>query len=320
MSIAIVIVNYRTPELAIACAESLLREGDCARYKIVIGDAASNDGSSEKLRAFAAQKDLPNLICVDIDKNGGFAYGNNYLLRHHVLNDADITHVHFLNPDTYIREGAVSALANFLDIHPKAGIVGSRLEDPDGTYRAYGFRFPTPWREFFCAARLPGSGKFFPAHAIKIENLTTTREVDWVSGASFMMPRTAIDQIGMMDPEYFLYFEETDLMARAKKLGFEIWHVSDSAVVHLAGASTGMRTGDKPRRLPAYWFQSRYKYFRDHYGKFGAWCANALCIAGQYIYAAHRFLLRKPNMNPPHFVKDLMTHGYGVPNHTETKE
>ena len=70
-----------------------------------------------------------------------------------------------------------------------------------------------------------------------------TSQVDWVTGASFMMPRSVLEDIGLMDDGYFLYFEETDLMARAHKAGYSVWHVAESCVVHLAGQATGVRHG-----------------------------------------------------------------------------
>ena len=85
--------------------------------------------------------------------------------------------------------------------------------------------------------------------------------IDWVSGASTMMRRTAIDSIGGFDENYFLYFEETDFCLRAKRAGFTTWYVPQSRVVHIAGQSTKLMERETlPRRLPAYWFESRRRY------------------------------------------------------------
>ena len=242
MSVAVVIVNYKTPELVKACLSSIAEEPDAATlYKVYVGDADSGDGSTETINAFIEEQGFGFASCFDIGGNYGFAYGNNYIVKTRVLQDPDVEFVHFLNPDTYIRKGAITALVEGLKAHPKAAIAGSRLENPDGSLRAYAFRFPSPMREFFRGARVPHLDRVWPGVELKIPDVLETRKVDWVSGASFMMPRAALDRVGLMDDGYFLYFEEVDLMARARDAGYEIWHVADSQIVHLAGQATGMR-------------------------------------------------------------------------------
>lgn len=138
--------------------------------------------------------------------------------------------------------------------------------------------------------------------------------MDWVTGASFMMPRRVLEDVGLMDERYFLYFEEVDLMARVQKAGYSVWHVHESRVVHLAGQSTGVRTGDeRPKRLPPYWFQSRYKFFCDHYGHSNAWAANLLFLAGSLFYRVHRTLRMRPIEDPPHLFRDFFTYGFTLP-------
>jgi N-acetylglucosaminyl-diphospho-decaprenol L-rhamnosyltransferase len=311
--IAIVIVNYKTPELVKECLASVAREqGGGLRFKAYVGDADSGDNSVAIVGDYIKAHALDFAECFDIGVNGGFAFGNNYIVEHRVQDDPEVDYVYFLNPDTYVRPGAIAALIRALRAHPKAGIVGSRLENPDASPRAYGFRFPSPWREFFRGARLPLADRLLPA-AIKIENLEEEREVDWVTGASFMMPRRVLDQVGLMDARYFLYFEEVDLMSRVRAAGYEIWHVPDSRVVHLAGQATGMRSDSAPKRVPSYWYESRFKFFRDRYGWAGAMLANILFLAGDLLYRLHRIARGKPRENVPFLWRDMMAHGFSMP-------
>ena len=313
MIVGIVIVNYRTPDLVIDCLKSLGPEGgNGLQLKIFIGDADSGDGSYRKISDFIQAEGIRNAFCFEIGRNGGFAYGNNAIVERCVHPDPEIEFVHFLNPDTYIHPGAVRRLAVFLRNNPDVGAAGSRLENPDGSGRAYGFRFPRPWREFFRGARLSVLDRLVPHAPVTIANLEETREVDWVTGASFMVPRTVLDRVGLMDPGYFLYFEEVDLMARIRRAGHRIWHVAESRVVHLAGQSTGVRAGSV-KRLPPYWFHSRFKFFHDHYGRVGAILANLIFMVGDLIYRTHRAVLRRPNQDPPHLLRDLMAHGFRLP-------
>lgn len=270
---------------------------------VFIGDADSQDGSVEIISDYIAQEQLAWVTCFAIGCNGGFAYGNNAVLRRHVLLDSDFSHVYFLNPDAYIRPGALHALVDFLEEHPGVGIVGSRLENPDGSLRSFGFRAPAPWREFFRGARLGILDRLMPQAAVKIDDLRDDRQVDWVTGASFMVRRELLDDIGLMDEGFFLYFEETDLMTRARKAGYEVWHVAASRVVHLAGQATGVRTGDpdpQVQPLSPFWLASRDRYLRKHHGRFGAARANVFFLAGDMVYRLHRILRARPIENPPH--------------------
>ncbi|SLN68177.1 N-acetylglucosaminyl-diphospho-decaprenol L-rhamnosyltransferase [Roseovarius litorisediminis] len=315
MKIAIVIVNYKTPELVIGCLKSLEHEiGDSGDVNVFVGDADSQDGSVELISDFITTECLDWASCFEIGENGGFAFGNNYIVKTRVLPDEDFDFIHFLNPDTYIYPGAVKALADFLNENPNVAIAGSRLENPDGSYRAYGFRFPSPIREFFRGARINAVARKFPASEIVVGGMDVTQEVDWVSGASFMMRRSVLDETGLMDDGYFLYFEETDLMKRVRKAGHAIWHVTESRVVHIAGQATGMRPGaGKPQRVPSFWLRSRNKFFRDHYGWLGLGVANFMFLAGDVVYRTHRLLRSKPIENPPYLWRDYMLNSFTLP-------
>ncbi len=311
--IAIVIVNYKTPALVIDCLASLRAEAAQSDLAVYIGDADSQDGSVEQISGFIAQEALTWATCFPIGQNGGFAFGNNAVVKKYVLPDPDIAFVHFLNPDTYIHPGAVQALVSFLQDHPKAGIVGSRLENPDGSLRSSGFRTPAPWREFFRGIRLGVLDRLVPQAAIKIERLASSQRVDWVTGASFMVRRRVLDDVGLMDDGYFLYFEETDLMTRARKAGHEVWHVAQSRVVHLAGQSTGVRTGSQDDQPPArpspFWLRSRSRYLRKHHGPLARMRANILFLTGDLLYRTHRILTGRPVRNPPHLWRDYLNTG-----------
>jgi len=312
--VAVVIVNYKTPELVKACLDSLVGEQSAdLRLKVYVGDADSQDGSVEIISRHIAEQRLDFCDCFAIGTNGGFAYGNNYVVEQKVLDDPQVDFVHFLNPDTYVRPGAVRALVDALKAHPAAGVAGSRLENPDGSLRAYGFRFPAPWREFFRGARMVALDRLFPGAEIKIPDLLETRRVDWVTGASFMMPRAVIERVGLMDPAYFLYFEETDLMSRVGQAGYEVWHVAESRVVHLQGAATGVKSDAPPKRVPAYWYQSRYKFFHDRYGRTRAVLANIAFLAGDLLYRLHRAIRRQPIKDPPFLWRDMFVHGLSLP-------
>lgn len=309
MTTAIVIVNYKTPDLVCDCLDSLAPEISGQDIHVYIGDADSQDGSVLTISDHIVARGYNWADCFAIGRNGGFAYGNNAIVEACVLGDKDVDYVHFLNPDTYIHPGAVRDLIAFLEAHPDAGIVGSRLENPDGTPRAYAFRRPSVWREFFRGLRLGLTARLWPATVAKIDGLTEPTRVDWVSGASFAARRQMLDQIGLMDAGYFLYFEETDLMTRARKAGYEVWHLPSSRVVHLAGQATGVRHGKDTvvEPLSPIWLKSRARYFRKHCGRIGVFAANMMFLKGDTLYRLHRLLARKPVQNPPKMWRSYLT-------------
>lgn len=302
VTIAIIIVNYRTADLVVDCLASLVGErSDDLLFRVFVGDAASGDGSVDAIARAIEQRGWSDWAsCDDIGRNDGFAFGNNHMVQTKVLPDPAIDFVHFLNPDTYIRPGAVRTLVDFLRSHPGAGIAGSRLENPDESPRAFAFRFPTPWREFVRGANLALMDRLLPRGRVKMPTPDAACPVDWVSGASFMVTRALLERIGLMDPGYFLYFEETDLMARAHAAGFEVWHVPASRVVHLAGQSTGVRTDTGKAAPPSpHWLASRRRYFEKHHGRMGALVADMAYVAGDRLHALKCLLRRRPATDRP---------------------
>lgn len=308
-NVAVIIVNYRTPQLVLECLDSLRSEiGSGAQFQVYVGDADSQDGSVEVITQGITAMGIQSWAqCIDIGENGGFAFGNNAIYDRFVAGDPAVDYVYFLNPDTYIHPGALQALVAFLAAHPRVGVAGSKLENPDGSPRAYGFRYPAPWREFFHGACFGPLDRLVPTAALSIQPLHHTQRVDWVTGASFMVRHSVIRQIGTMDAGYFLYFEETDFMKRIANAGHEIWHVADSRVVHLAGQSTGVRTGDTTvKRLSPIWLTSRARYFRRHHGRSGLWLATMLFLAGDAFGRVTDALRRKTRRRPPHLWGDYL--------------
>jgi GT2 family glycosyltransferase len=132
-----------------------------------------------------------------------------------------------------------------------------------------------------------------------------TCTVDWLAGASLMMRQNVLDEVGLFDENFFLYFEETDLCRRAKLAGWETIYVRDSEVAHIGSVSTGMKTWD---RMPEYWFNSRLHYFVKNHGRGYAFAATIAHLAGAAIYRVRAVLQGKPQVDPPKFLRDFAAH------------
>ncbi|MBL8859740.1 MAG: glycosyltransferase family 2 protein [Planctomycetes bacterium] len=306
--VLVAIVNYRSADLVIACLRSLAAESK--RLSVVVVDNASGDGSAERLTAAIEELQCGAWVeFLALDRNGGFAAGNNAAVRRGLeLADGNWPEfVWYLNPDTYVRAGACAELLAFLDAHPDVGIVGSRLEDPDGTGQASRYRFPSLAGELEAGFRLGLLSRLLAAKVVDTPLVTHDHETDWVAGASMMVRKAVFDAVGLMDEAYFLYFEETDFCLAAKRAGWRCWYVPQSRVVHLVGQSTGVTERNvAPRRLPTYWFASRRRYFQKNHGRvYTFWC-DVVWTIGFATWRVRRRLQRKPDMDPPHMLSDFV--------------
>jgi N-acetylglucosaminyl-diphospho-decaprenol L-rhamnosyltransferase len=131
--------------------------------------------------------------------------------------------------------------------------------------------------------------------------------IGWVSGALMIIRKQVLDDVGTMDEGFFLYYEETDFTLRAKRAGWDCWHVPQSRIVHYVGHSVGvtLRT-DHPARRPRFWFESRHRFFVKNYGFLYALLTDTLAISALSIWRLRRFVQRKPDTDPPHLLRDLI--------------
>lgn len=305
----VVIVNYRTVDLAVNCLRSVAPQiAELPGSHAVAVDNASCDGSVQTLTEAILREGWQDCVSVlPLDRNGGFAYGNNTALRQALRAAPPPDYLLLLNPDTFVHRGAVRALVEFMRSHPRAGIAGSCLEDAEGNAQSSAHYAPSPLGEFVSGARLGMLSRALPQHGVAPASRTAAHACDWVSGASFMVRREVFADIGLLDEGYFLYFEEVDFCSRARKAGWEVWFVPESRVMHLEGASTAIR--NTAQRRPRYWYESRRRYFVKHFGVPGLLAADACWATGRASFALRR-VLRLASANdegePRGFARDLL--------------
>jgi GT2 family glycosyltransferase len=246
---------------------------------------------------------------MPLPRNGGFAYGNNEGIRPALESLDSPEYFYLLNPDTRVIPGALKALIDFLDAHPRAGIVGSRIENEDGTVRRSVFRFHTIRGEVEGCARIGVVSKLFSRWIVAPPVPETPEPAEWVSGSSMAIRTEVFRQIGLMDEGYFMYYEETDFCLRAHRAGWECWYVPQARIIHLVGQASGV-TGTKraAKRRPKYWFDSRARFFRKSYGTMKAHVADLAWIASYAIGNLWRRLRFKPRTDPPWLWWDFVRH------------
>lgn len=309
-SIWIVIVNYRTAGLLVDCLRSLSAQvDDLKNMRVMVVDNNSADGSVAKLTAAIAHEGWSSWISLlPLGKNGGFAFGNNAGIREILALPQKIDYIMLLNPDTVALPGAIRSLLDFMVAHPQAGIAGSQLLNADGSSDNSAHAFPTPLGEFAGSARLGALDRLLHRYAVTPMPQMLDHRCDWVSGASMIVRRQVIEDVGLMDENYFLYFEEVDFCRRAHQGGWQCWYVPASRVVHLEGAATGIRT--RKKRRAGYWYDSRRQFFAKHYGISGLVAADVLWSAGRLSYLMRRALRlganSHPDNSPEWFMFDLL--------------
>ncbi len=307
----VAIVAYNAAPLTIDCLASIEPERvTVPGLRVIVVDNASPDGAADMVADAIEQRGWKSwATLMRASSNRGFAAGNNMAIREMLADVPRRDFVLLLNPDTVVRPGALGRLLDFALKHPRVGIAGGRSEDMDGTPQMCCFRFPNAINDVLGHLGVGPLDRLLERHLTRLGIPQQPQKVDWVSGAYMLVRREVVEQIGLMDEGYFLYFEETDYALRAQRAGWECWHVPDSRVVHLVGQSSGVTVRDRaPRRLPAYWYESRRRYFVHHHGRAYAVLTDlTLALACPLGRLRHR-LAGKMERTPPHFVGDLLRH------------
>jgi hypothetical protein len=308
----VVIVNYQTPQLTLDCLASLHQERQQGVDLIVrLVDNASEDHSIPFLNQAIIEHQWQSWVRFEpLPFNGGFAYGSNAVMRQALESPQGPDYILLLNPDTVVRAGAIVPLVEFLDTHPQVGLVGSRLEEPDGTPQSSAFRFPSFWTELDQGLRLGLVSELLEHQRIALPIADQPHPADWLSGASLMLRRTVLESVGLMDEDYFLYFEEVDFCHRAKQAGWDCWSIPASRVVHLVGQSSGLveASAQPQQRRPPYWFNSRRRYFVKFHGWLYAALTDLAWMVGFVLWRSRRRIQRKPDTDPPYFLQDFFHH------------
>ncbi|MEO7622111.1 MAG: glycosyltransferase family 2 protein [Gallionella sp.] len=244
---------------------------------------------------------------VALERNGGFAFGNNAGIRMALASPLGCDYLFLLNPDTLVYPGAMQALINFMDIHLEVGITGSHLENVNGGEESSAHRFHSPLSELTDGARLGVLNRLLKNHLVTPSIRKNAHLCDWVSGASMMIRREVFEDVGLLDEDYFLYFEEQDFCRRTILAGWQIWYVPDSKIMHIEGAATGIQQVVK--RRPAYWYNSRRRYFTKYYGISGLVLADLLWAIGRLTYLIRRGLrlgAQGKGSDPKWFMLDIL--------------
>lgn len=308
MQLLVVIVNFRVAHLVIDCLRSVADERQrIPGTRVCVCENGSGDGSAEVLRTAIEANGWQEWCSLTVSPvNLGFTGGNNVLIRPALAGSETPRYVLLLNPDTVVRPGAFTALVDFMNHHPEVGIAGSRLEDPDGTPQRSAFRFKTPLGEFEGHLALGLVSRLLSRWVVAPPVVDHACATDWVAGASMIVRREVLEQIGLLDEHYFTYFDDIDFCFNARRAGWPTWYVPASRVVHLVGQSTGVNSA--PRRIPAYVLEARRRYFLKNHSAIYAALVDAGTILGLALARLRAMLLGGRKAAPPHLLADSIRH------------
>jgi N-acetylglucosaminyl-diphospho-decaprenol L-rhamnosyltransferase len=311
MKLLVVIVSYRVTELTIDCLRSL--SGEIRRIpgtRVALCENGTGGDAADRLRRAIEENNWCSWVDLTvIYPNRGFTGGNNAVIRPALESNDPPEYVLLLNSDTIVKEHALDRLVAFMDSQPKAGIGGSMQLSPDGTIQGSPFRFQGIATELDRGLRLGVISKLLSPWGLVLPKREGNFRVDWVSGASMILRCTMLEQIGLLDEGLYTYCDDTDICLRAWRAGWETWHVPESRVIHLGGASTGINSRlTKPDRRPVYWFQARRRYFLKNYGALYTALVDAAFISGYATWRIRRRLQRKPDTDPPYMLIDSIRH------------
>lgn len=259
ITLAVIIVSWNVRDLLDRCLQTL--QQDLARTatdaRVWVVDNASEDGS-----AALVQERHPWVTLELPGENIGFVRGNNRILdRFCVGNTPDF--VWLLNPDTQIQPGATQALLNAFTALPRAGLIGPRLHNPDGSLQHSAFRFPGLFQPLMDLGMLPLrfyesrlNGRYPPKDYARHAPF----RVDYPLGAAMMARGIALKEVGPLDEAFFMYCEEIDWAWRMKKAGWQTWLAPQANITHYGGASTSQA---RPQTTAHLW-QSRARLYGKH--------------------------------------------------------
>ncbi len=225
MDISIIINNYETKGLLKQCLKGIYSHPPKVEYEIIVVDNNSRDGSAAMVR-----EKFPSVKLMASDKNLGHHRGNNLGIK-----NSTGRYFLILNTDIALLDDSIDKMYRFMEAKPEAALVGPKLKNPDGTVQMSCMRFPdtlVPIYRRTIFGRLPGAKRAISNYLMTDFSHNETRAVDWILGACMMVRRSAVDKVGLLDEDLFLYFGDVAWCRKFWQAGYKVYYLADTNVVH----------------------------------------------------------------------------------------
>lgn len=254
MKLSIVIVNYNVKYFLEQCLHSIEHATKGIETEVIIVDNASEDGSVEYLSTR-----FPNVKWIVCKENGGFSHGNNIGFGH-----ATGEYILMLNPDTIVTRRTMQECIAFMDSHPEAGATGVRMINHDGTFAMESRRgIVTPWVSFCKATGLCkrySNSRLFGHYYMSYLDKNCINPIEMISGAFMLLRKSTLDKVGVLDEQFFMYWEDSDLSYRILQAGYKNYYLP-FPILHYKGESSV-----KSKLRYRYWLYSSLQiFFKKHF-------------------------------------------------------
>ena len=275
--LSIILVCWNNKDYLEPCLNSLYNSKLQYSFDVVVVDNGSSDGSQQMLR-----DKFPQVKIIQNDHNVGLGKASNQGIE-----ATSSRHVLLLNNDTIVNGPSLDSMVEFLDTNANVGAVGGKLLNPDGSVQSCYNDFPSLKEEFLIATRLGELIREGYPGKIKGDEIMS---VSWMGSACLMLRRSALDEVGLLDEEYFIYGDEADLQYRLKKSGWDLFYLPEATTIHYGGRSMN-RWG---RRKMVY--RGHLLFFQKNYGETRTWILRfmlAVLSLGKLIIWSFAFLSPK---------------------------
>jgi hypothetical protein len=258
LDLSIIIVNWNTQDILRDCLRSIYEQGCERDIEVIVIDNASTDGSVEMVK-----KDFPQVTLIENSRNLGFARANNI-----GIHQSSGRYICLVNSDVIVLNGCIEKLISFMDNHPAAGMVGPRILNQDRTLQPSCRHFPTIWNNL-CQAL--GLNKLFPKSRFFSETFMNywahdiVQKVDVLSGCFWMVRREALNKVGLLDEDFFIYGEDLDWCRRFHHAGWDIIFYPNAETIHTGAASSN----NDPIRFYIEMQKADLHYWQKHHGSIG---------------------------------------------------
>lgn len=272
IDLSIVVVSWNVRELLRCCLRSVFTSWpEIERLQVIVVDNASSDGSAEMVAT-----EFPRVQVIRNEVNRGFAAANNQGLALALGRYAML-----LNPDTEVVGDALPTMVRFADTHPDVAVVGPCLLDVDKTPQLSRYRFPTFATALFESTWLqPVAPRRLLARYYALDLPPDEPcDVDWVRGAALLVRRRAIEQVGLLDENYFMYSEELDWCRRFRAAGWRVVYLPTAQIVHYEGKSSEQAVAARHIHFQT----SKVYYFRKYHGRVAGEVLR-LFLLGNYVW------------------------------------
>lgn len=259
--VSVIVLSYNTSDLTLTCLRQFAADAAAAGWQVIVVDNGSQDGT-----AAAVAQALPQIEVVRSEYNRGFAGGNNLGLAR-----AQGEAIILMNSDVLAPFSVLAMLPTFLQQHPEVGALSPQLLTQEGAPQAFAFG-SDPTLSYLLTR---GLRRLLGRRPLHDWSVAVPIEVDWISGACMCVRRAAIEQVGALDEQFFLYFEDNDWCLRMRTGGWKVMYVPTLAVVHLGGRSEPAR-----RIADGYYRNSLHHFYQKHYAPL----ANLLLTAALWVY------------------------------------